>query len=126
MSEKAPRSPGSSELPRELVLAFAPVHKRNFGLACGAALAVLVSGLTVVHLIRSPEDDFPLSLLSQFFTGYTVSLRGVAVGGFWAAFVGFVAGWFLAFSRNFAIAVTIFVIRTRAALAANRDFLDHI
>jgi hypothetical protein len=126
MSERASRSPGSSELPPELVLAFAPLHKRHFGFACGAAAAVAVAGLTLIHVVRSPDNGYPLSLLSQFFAGYSVSFRGALVGGLWAAFVGFVAGWFLAFSRNLAIAVTIFLIRTRAAIASNRDFLDHI
>jgi hypothetical protein len=64
--------------------------------------------------------------LAQYFSGYSVSPTGAVIGGLWAGFVGFVAGWFLAFCRNFAIAVAVFLIRTRATLAANRDFLDHI
>ena len=126
MNERDSRSPGSSELPPELVLAFAPLHKRYFGFACGAAAAAAVAVLTLLHVLRSPSDGYPLNLLSQYFAGYTVSVRGIAVGALWAAFIGFVAGWFLAFTRNMAIAVTIFLIRTRAALAGYRDFLDHI
>ena len=41
-------------------------------------------------------------------------------------FVGFVGGWFLAFCRNFVLAATVFWVRTKANLAASRDFLDHI
>jgi hypothetical protein len=82
--------------------------------------------LTLIHIVRSPESGYPLSLLSQYFAGYSISLAGAVVGGFWAGFAGFVAGWFLAFTRNFVIAVIVFLIRTRATLAANRDFLDHI
>jgi hypothetical protein len=119
-------SEGTAGLPPTLLLAFAPLHKRHFGTACGIAAAVFVVFLTFVHLIRSPDDAFPLSLLSQYFAGYTVSPTGALIGGLWAGFAGFVAGWFLAFSRNFVIAVTVFLIRTRATLAANRDFLDHI
>lgn len=107
-------------------LAFAPVHKRHLGTACGIATALLVMALTFVHLLRSPQNDYPLGLLSQYFAGYTVSPRGALVGGFWAAFAGFVAGWFLAFTRNLVVAVTVFMIRTKATLAASRDFLDHI
>lgn len=116
----------SPDLPPALVLAFAPLHKLNFGLACGSAAALLVVGSTLVHLVRSPDSAYPLNLLSEFFYGYSLTLTGAVVGGFWAGLAGFVAGWFLAFSRNLAIAVTIFLVRTRAALAANRDFLDHI
>jgi hypothetical protein len=126
MTDAAPGSPESSEIPRALVLAFAPLHKRHFGTACGMAGAILVAGLTVAHMVRSPGNDYPLGLLSNYFAGYTVSPLGAVVGGLWAGFAGFVAGWFLAFSRNLAVAVIVFLIRTRATLAANRDFLDHI
>ena len=126
MSDSRPGNSPSTDLPPSLVLAFAPLHKRDFGAACGAAAAVLVIVLTLAHLIRSPDNPYPLSLLSEYFAGYTVSPMGAVIGGLWAAFAGFVAGWFLAFSRNFVIAVAVFLIRTRATLAANRDFLDHI
>ena len=124
MTTDSPQS--AADLPPALVLAFAPLHKRNFGLACGSAAVLVVVGLTLVHLARSPHDPYPLTLLGEYFYGYTVSFAGAAVGGFWAGLAGFVAGWFLAFARNLAIAITIFLVRTRAALAANRDFLDHI
>jgi hypothetical protein len=126
MSDSRSSHSSSSDLPPALVLAFAPVHKTAFGVACGAAAAAIVILLTFVHLFRSPSGEYPLSLLSAYFAGYTVSPVGAIIGGLWAGFVGFVAGWFLAFSRNFVIAVAVFLIRTRATLAANRDFLDHI
>jgi hypothetical protein len=40
--------------------------------------------------------------------------------------VGFTGGWFVAFCRNLAIAISVFVTRTRAELAETREFLDHI
>lgn len=122
----APEPAVEPALPPEVALAFAPLHKRNFGIACGAAMALLVAASTGIHLIRSPEDGMPLVLLGNYFTGYRVSPAGIAVGAFWAGVTGFVAGWFLAFSRNLALAVFLFVIRARAELAAQRDFLDHL
>jgi len=115
-----------NELPPDIGLAFAPLHKRALGMALGCAAALLVAGVTGLHLLRSPEDSYPLYLLNQYFYGYSVSPAGMAVGGAWAFVAGFAAGWFLAFTRNFAIAATIFIARTRAELAATRDFLDHI
>jgi hypothetical protein len=47
------------------------------------------------------------------------------IGAAWAGFVGFVLGWFLAFSRNFLLAVMILVLRSRAS-SRRRDLLDHI
>lgn len=126
MSDRTMGTAPSTDLPPTLVLAFAPLHKRNFGLACGAAAATVVVVLTLVHLLRSPGSGYPLNLMAQYFSGYSVSPTGAVIGGLWAGFAGFVAGWFLAFCRNFVIAVAVFLIRTRATLAANRDFLDHI
>jgi hypothetical protein len=110
----------------EVLLAFAPVHKRAFGVAMGAAVALAVFLATVASLIIDPEGRFSLELLGQYFAGYTVSLPGAVIGAAWGFFVGFIAGWFTAFARNLAVATWIFIARTRAELAATRDFLDHI
>jgi hypothetical protein len=37
-----------------------------------------------------------------------------------------VAGWFVAFVRNFVIAVRVLILKGRADLARAKDFLDHI
>lgn len=113
-------------LPARDALAFAPLHKRHFGTAIGVAAAVVVSGLTLVDVAMGRAETSPLWLLTQYFARYQVSWRGVLVGGLWAFFVGFVAGWFVAFCRNFALAAAIFWVRAKANLAASRDFLDHI
>jgi hypothetical protein len=110
----------------ELLLAFAPVHKRALGIAMGTALAVLVAAVTVAGLVLDGEGRVPLALLGQYFAGYSVTWTGALIGAAWAFFVGFVAGWFLAFARNLAVAIWIFVVRTRAEFRATRDFLDHI
>lgn len=122
----SPETPDMTSLPAELALVFAPIHKRDFGVACGSAAGLLVAVFTGIHLLRSPDDGMPLSLLANYFYGYQVSLPGMLIGAFWAGVAGFVAGWFLAFARNFALAVSVFIVRTRAELAAKRDFLDHI
>jgi hypothetical protein len=113
-------------LPREDALAFAPLHKRHFGTAIGVAAAVVVSGLTIVDLLVHPGDGGMVGLLAQFFRGYSISPIGAVIGGLWAFFVGFVAGWFVAFCRNFALAAAIFWVRAKANMGASRDFLDHI
>ncbi len=115
------------ELPPRLLLAFAPLHKRALGLAFGTACALLVFGVTVLHLLFvRPRDAFNLYLLREYFYGYTISWTGAFIGAWWGFFAGFVAGWFLAFGRNFALALSLFITRTRAELQQSRDFLDHI
>ena len=66
----------------------------------------------------------PLALLSQFFYGYQVSWIGAVVGAFWAFIAGFVAGWFLAFMKNFVTALWMFGLRVKSSLT--QPFLDHI
>lgn len=121
-----PRKPPTDELPTPMKLAFAPLHKRAFGMATGVAAGLGVFGLTIIEVMRSPITPSPLRLLSEYFAGYTVSPRGAFIGLLWGFGTGFIMGWFVAFCRNLAVAASIFWIRTRAELRANRDFLDHI
>jgi len=120
MSEQTPT------LPRELELAFEPLHKRALGFAIGVATGLFFFLLTAVYLLRGPVPSVPLWILDEYFYGYTVSWPGAFVALAWGFVVGFVAGWFTAFCRNLVIAVSLWITRTRAELDATRDFLDHI
>lgn len=114
-----------AELPDDIVLAFAPLHKAAFGAALGLTTGALVFVVTVFATLRSGFPDL-MYLLANYFPGYTVSLVGALIGFVWASFAFFVAGWFFAFCRNFSVAASIWVARTTHELAATRDFLDHI
>ncbi len=116
----------SPALPPDLQLAFEPLHKRYFGVAIGAALGLVLSGMTAVVLIRRPDPAPDIGILAEYFYGYTVSWPGALVALAWGFVVGFVAGWFTAFCRNLVIAASLWVSRTRTELDATRDFLDHI
>lgn len=110
-------------LPEPFELAFAPLHKGAFGVAVGVVGGGLVALVTAFHAITeqpSPE----IGLLANYFYGYTVSWSGVAIGFGWGFFTGFVAGWFLAFLRNFTLAVHLVITQARADLS--QSFLDHI
>lgn len=122
----APGVDSESALEPELELAFAPLHKRCLGLAVGAALALVVLAATVIHLLRSPGEPYPLVLLEQYFVGYSVSWGGALWGALWAFWLGFVLGWTFAFVRNLVLAATAIVFRARAELEQTRGFLDHI
>ena len=109
-----------------MLFAFAPLHKFAFGIATGVAGAVLMTLLTVAGMLLPGAREFPLELLGQYFQGYSVTWPGVFIGAVWGFVVSFVAGWFAAFCRNFALAVSAFMIRTRAEIDSTREFLDHI
>src|SRR5438445_10969601 len=61
-----------------------------------------------------------LSLLRQFFLGYSVSWHGAIVGLLWGSAVGFVAGWLFALVRNFTLALYLFFIKTQAERSEER------
>jgi hypothetical protein len=112
--------------PEDAQLLFAPLHKRAFGIAVGSVLGAAIFSVTAVSTLFPEGRTFPLSLLAQYFTGYTVSWTGAFVGLGWGWFVGFVAGWFAAFCRNLFVALELWLGKTKEELAATRDFLDHI
>ncbi len=107
-------------------LLFAPLHKRALGFGVGAASALLTLLMTAVPLVTGTTDELSLHLVAQYFNGYTVTWPGAFVGAAWAGFVGFVAGWFVAFARNAVLGIRLVVLRARAEFMQTRDFLDHI
>jgi hypothetical protein len=113
-------------VPRRVALAFAPVHKRAFGIAIGTVAGGLLFSVTAFHCLVRPQEALNIALLNQYFFGYAVSWPGAVIGGLWGFFSGFVAGWFMAFCRNLALGTLLFIGKTRSELEATRDFLDHI
>lgn len=110
----------------ELALLFKPLHKRALGIGIGVAAALLMFLVTAVPVATGKAQELALHLIAQYFNGYTVTWRGAFVGAAWAGFVGFVAGWFIAFCRNAILGVRLVVLRARAEYEQTRDFLDHI
>lgn len=120
----SPSKTTESDLAESLLLAVSPVHKAALGSATGLVAGLVVAALTLFVVVLQPEPRPRLDLLANYFYGYTVTLEGAAIGFAWAFAVGFVAGWFVAFVRNFVTAVWLFFVRTRAQFS--RNFLDHI
>lgn len=120
-----PNPPAPEDVPRQLLLVFAPLHKRAMGVALGAVTGLIVLLATLAMVVHG-GGGYPLSLLGEYFYGYTVSWPGALIGLAWGFLTGFVFGWFFAFCRNLVIALWLFVVRTRAELAQSRDFVDHI
>ena len=112
-------------LPPSATLLFAPVDKRAFGVAIGTVTGLGIFAVTAIDLVRGiPWRG--LRLLAQYFAGYDLTWDGALIGLLWGFAVGFCAGWFVAFTRNLALAIMLFILRTRAELDTTRDFLDHI
>jgi hypothetical protein len=92
MIEEAEPTP---ELSHSLALAFAPLHKRAFGVALGTGLAAAIALITVIYLARGRPADINLGLLKAYFWGYTASWAGVLIGAWWGFVAGFVDGSWL-------------------------------
>ena len=112
--------------PSPLLLAFAPIHRRALGIACGAVLGGILSIGTLILVVRRYHRGFSLDLLGQFFWGYSVSWQGVFIGLLWGMAVGFIFGWSLALIRNAAVWIWLTVIRSRAEMNEYADLLDHL
>jgi hypothetical protein len=106
--------------------AFAPLHKRTLGLASGIVAALAVFAVTAFHIVAAPPEAANIQLLAQYFYGYDVTWRGAVIGAWWSFVAAFVAGWFVAFVRNFVLATWLFLVRAKVDLARTTDFLDHI
>jgi len=117
---------GEPGLPVQAALAFAPLHKRALGVACGVVGALGVAGVTAFNVLVLEGEPTSLHLLGEYFAGYEVTWSGVLIGAFWGFVTCFVFGWFAAFLRNLVLATLLFVARTKQELAQTRDFLDHI
>ena len=119
-------TPEESPVIDAVLFAFAPVHKSAFGAAVGVAGALLMAMVTIAGIVLPEGRQVPLYLLEQYFEGYSVTWPGVVIGAAWGFGVAFIAGWFAAFCRNLALAISAFMIRTKAELTSTREFLDHI
>jgi hypothetical protein len=123
--QKSIQADAAGALPRTTRYLFAPLDKRAFGVAIGATAAMVLAITTVADLLL-PRPWLGLNLLREYFAGYSVSWPGVFIGAAWAFGVGFCAGWLLAFLRNLTLAISLFMLRSRAELDETSDFLDHI
>jgi hypothetical protein len=65
-----------------------------------------------------------LQLLSQYFYGYTVTVKGAFIGFGYSLFWGFLFGYLLAYLRNLFLAFFIYRAKKKAAVLRFRNFLD--
>lgn len=111
---------------RAVALAFASLHKRAFGVAIGTAGALAILAVTLADVAFDATRRFPLGLLSNYFHGYDVTVPGALIGAAWLFAVGFVGGWFVAFTRNLVLTLWLVVVRAKMHFAQGQNLLDHL
>ena len=68
------------------------LNKNAFGLAAGIICGVGVFLATIILLIKGGEGEH-ISLLRNFYPGYSFSFLGSIVGLVWGFVEGFIIGW---------------------------------
>ncbi len=102
---------------------FAKLDRKAMGLSAGitAGLALFVATLFLV-LKGGASVGTHLSLLSQYFPGYDVTLSGSFLGLAYGLLCGFIGGWLFAFLRN----MFVFLYFACARRSAEREIIQNL
>jgi hypothetical protein len=102
------------------------MDKLAFASAIGTTFGLLFFALTLWTIIKHNNGQASyIQLLSQYFIGYTVSLKGAFMALVYGSSWGFLIGWLFAYLRNLILAYYIYSIEKTAELLTVQDFLDH-
>ena len=106
---------------------FARMDKLAFATAVGSVSGLLLFLATIWLVIKGGDVIGPnLRLLSQYFAGYTVTVKGAFIAFSYSFVWGFFFGWLLAYLRNLFLALYIYGVKRKAELLSFKDFLDHL
>lgn len=112
-----------AELERKIT---ARVDPLALGAALGIVLAGLVFGATNILILRGGDGvGTHLSLLSNYWPGFEVTLAGSLIGALYGAATGFVLGFTTAFLRNTVLSLYLGSIKLWANLSRTY-FLDRL
>lgn len=110
---------------RMLAEAFGKIDRVALGLACGLCLGLALFVVTIALVVKGGETVGPhLTLLSQFYIGYEVSILGSLIGFAYAFVTGFAAGWVIGFVHYVVTATYLFLIRFWVNLTQATDYID--
>ncbi len=126
---KAPSTPpaASDEQSTDALIlqSFAKLDKLALGISFGSTLGLLIFVATLFLLLKGGSPLGPnLSLLTQYFIGYSVSWEGSFVGLGYGLLSGFVLGWSIALLRNALVSAYLHAVKLKTHLRTLQDFLD--
>lgn len=109
-------------LPQPVVATFGRLDPRALGLAMAVLFGLaLFLATTILVLQGGPRVGPMLSLLSQYFPGYTVTWAGAVIGFVYAAVCGFLIGFFFAVLRNGVAHVVLYSFRRKIERTSTND-----
>lgn len=107
--------------------AFPKLDPLALGLSLGTVLGVGLMLATFFVLLQGGDvSGKTLTLLNQFYPGYTVTAVGGLIGLAYAFFTGFLLGWGYAFLRNAMTALYVVSLYRSAQQSVMRQFFEHI
>jgi len=114
-------------IPDETIIqAFAKMDKLAFASALGVVNGLCIFIATLWLVIKGGDVvGTNLQLLSQYFAGYAVSVKGAFVGFGYCFGWGFLFGWFFAYLRNVSLAFYVYKVKKKTEMLSFGDFLDH-
>jgi protoporphyrinogen oxidase len=114
-------------LDRAVLKSLARMDKLAFATAIGTVSGFAVFIATIWFLVRAPIGGGPtLWLLSQYFYGYTLTIKGAFVGLGYSFFWGFFFGWLFAYLRNLVIGIFLYYVKKEAEASSFKNLLDYI
>ncbi|CAN5487454.1 hypothetical protein BH18ACI1_BH18ACI1_18130 [soil metagenome] len=121
------KTPADSALAGELLIqAIAIVDRSALGIAVGTVFGLSIFFATNFLIFKGGDVIGPtLSLLNQYFFGYSVTFIGSFIGLIYGFVLGFILGWLMAFLRNFVITIYLHIAKFKGRIAAVNDFIDH-
>ena len=92
--------------------AFARIDEVGLGTALGVVSALYLSILTAWTIRTGTEGATDgLQLLRQYFIGYNITWSGAIIGILYAALLGFVLGWSVAYLRNKSLQLYLYLAK---------------
>jgi len=93
-------------LDREIRRAVVRLKAGILGLVFGLIFGVGLFAMTAILLIENgPNTGYHLSLLSNYFIGYTVTWKGAFIGFLWAFGIGTAIGWSIGIIYNSVVTI---------------------
>jgi len=111
--------------PEPVILAFARLDRVALGAAVGVVLGGIIFVATLFLLLKGgPRPGRTLSLLNQYYFGYSISYGGAVVGFVYGFLSGFVVGWLVASLRNLFLSIYLSFVRFDSDLASVSEVFE--
>ncbi|HEY7322969.1 MAG TPA: NAD(P)/FAD-dependent oxidoreductase [Candidatus Binatia bacterium] len=125
--EKIALEPALEAVKEVLAETFPKLDRVALGVSAGVISGVILFLATIILVLKGGVVVGPnLSLVSQYFPGYSVTILGSFLGLGYGFFAGFAGGWGFAFVRNITVFLYAAIMQQRAERQLLRKLLEYI